>query len=364
MGKIKYTKNTEQYWKDRSYHATEMGLKSSDELLKEMKKLYEDSYTSIEKEINAFYGKYAKDNSLSFEEVNKRLNPQELKSFKKETNAYYNKINSLYKKGKISKELLYKYRNELRELSAKSYLSRLEYIKSSMRNRLIEMGGKEYGLFTEKFKDNIGQFHLQESYNADMAKGFSTGFSAYSEQDVNKLLNERWLGENYSDRIWKNKSKLVESLNNDLMKGIALGWNPNKTAKLIQESYQTSLYNCERLARTETIHLLNSVTEDTYKEHGIEKYQFVCDLSERTCPECGALDGQVFNLKDKVEGVNYPVIHPNCRCTTIPYFEKDEIDEMFEESSRVAYDGEGKIYEVPSSMSYNDWLDLVKGKQK
>ena len=343
MGKIKYTKNTEQYWKDRSYHATEMGLKSSDELLKEMKKLYEDSYTSIEKEINAFYGKYAKDNSLSFEEVNKRLNTQELKSFKKETNAYYNKINSLYKKGKISKELLYKYRNELRELSAKSYISRLEYIKSSMRNQLIEMGGKEYGLFTEKFKENIGQFHLQESYNADMTKGFSTGFSPYSKQDVDKLLNERWLGENYSDRIWKNKSKLVESLNNDLMKGIALGWNPNKTAKLIQESYQTSLYNCERLARTETIHLLNSVTEDTYKEHGIEKYEFVCDLSERTCPECGALDGQVFNLKDKVEGVNYPVIHPNCRCTTIPYFEKDEIDEMFEESSRVAYDGEGKI---------------------
>ena len=208
MGKIKYTKNTEQYWKDRSYHATEMGLKSSDELLKEMKKLYEDSYASIEKEINAFYGKYAKDNSLSFKEVNKRLNPQELKSFKKETDAYYNKINSLYKKGKISKELLYKYRNELRELSAKSYISRLEYIKSSMRNQLIEMGGKEYGLFTEKFKDNIGQFHLQESYNADMAKGFSTGFSPYSKQDVDKLLNERWLGENYSDRIWKNKSKL------------------------------------------------------------------------------------------------------------------------------------------------------------
>ena len=39
-------------------------------------------------------------------------------------------------------------------------------------------------------------------------------------------------------------------------------------------------------------------------------------------------------------------------------------EQMFEESSRVAYDGEGKIYEVPSSMSYNDWLDLVKGKQK
>ena len=51
-------------------------------------------------------------------------------------------------------------------------------------------------------------------------------------------------------------------------------------------------------------------------------------------------------------------MHPNCRCTTIPYFEKDEIDLMFEESTRIAYDENRNIYEVPSSMTYEEWNKL------
>ena len=59
-------------------------------------------------------------------------------------------------------------------------------------------------------------------------------------------------------------------------------------------------------------------------------------------------------------GVNYPPLHPQCRCTTIAYFEPDEIDEMFEESERIAKeDGVGEWYEVPASMSYTQWINTV-----
>ena len=76
--------------------------------------------------------------------------------------------------------------------------------------------------------------------------------------------------------------------------------------------------------------------------------------------KCAYWDGKHYSRKEAVTGVNYPPTHPLCRCTTIPYFEPDEIDEMFEESERIAReDGAGEWYEVPASMSYAQWINTV-----
>ena len=125
-------------------------------------------------------------------------------------------------------------------------------------------------------------------------------------------MKEKWLEDNYSSRIWKDKGRLLTSIETELLSGIAQGHNPKKIAEAMAEKYSQNYKNCERVARTETIHTMNVATSNAYKAHGIEKYEFVCDLSERTCVKCGALDGTVHDLKYKQEGVNYPVMHPNC----------------------------------------------------
>ena len=178
---------------------------------------------------------------------------------------------------------------------------------------------------------------------------------------LEKVVKGKWLEDNYSSRVWKDKGRLLTSIETELLSGIAQGHNPKKIAEAMAEKYSQNYKNCERVARTETIHTMNVAASNAYKAHGIEKYEFLCDLSERTCEKCGALDGTVHDLKYKQEGVNYPVMHPNCRCTTIPHFEKDEIDAMFDESTRIAYDENRKIYEVPESMTYTEWKN---GKYK
>ena len=357
MKNIKINPEQEKYWKDRFALSKSMGNKTENEIMSSMQKIYKESLSNIQKEINSFYAKYADSEGLSFSEVKKRLNPEELKSAKEEISRYYNQIDKLARRGgKVQTSLLRQYSQTLKEQSAKAYMSRLEELKLAIQQEAIKLGVKEVDTFNSSFSKLYDDTYSRKSYEIDKYMGFSNGFS---ERNVEKAINERWLGANYSDRIWQNKDKLINGIETTFLQGVARGQNPKKIASELNKTMQTGFYNCERLCRTETIHILNEATMNSYKDHGIERYQFVCGLDERTCPICGSLDGEIFDLKDKMEGANYPVLHPNCRCTTIPYFEPDEIDKMFEESTRVAKNEDGELYYVPESMTYDEWKEIV-----
>ena len=351
---------TADYWIDRAFSAEEAADKTTEELLRDMKKVYRNSLAEVEKEIQAFYGRYAEENGLTMQEVHRRLDPKQLKSAREEIKRYYDFADPK----KIGKDMSDEYRAELRRLSARAYMSRLEEIKARLKYQVIKLAAEENKAFDRAMKEAYAEAHAQTSYTIDRGLGFSEGYSAPDEDTLDKVVKAKWLDRNYSDSIWLDKGKLLTSIENELLTGIARGQNPRKIAEAMADKYGQDYRNCERLARTETIHYMNEATYDSYKEHGVEKYQFVCGLDERTCPACGDLDGKVENVRYKEEGINYPVMHPNCRCTTVPFFEKDDIDAMFEEASRAAYDEDHKIYDVPESMTYKQWLETIGSDQQ
>ena len=59
-----------------------------------------------------------------------------------------------------------------------------------------------------------------------------------------------------------------------------------------------------------------------------------------------------FPVKDARPGVNFPPMHPNCRCTTIP----DMSEQVIAKIKRAARDpATGKSITVPGNMSYAEW---------
>lgn len=343
----------DSYWQDRAETIFQAGEKSANEMLKSMQKVYKETYSSIEKEINAFYGKYATDNKLSLIEVNKRLNPQELKSAKEEIKRYYDMVDS----SKISPNMAKQYKDELRLQSAKAYMSRLEELKLSIQNQLIKLGEKEYVAFSDTLYDIYDDTYNKYSFDIDKYRGFSTGFEQLNTKKIDKALQERWLGENYSDRIWKNKAKLMNELETTFLQGVAQGFNSKKIAQNMAKNMNASYKNCERLARTESGHIMGEASKQNYKDTGVEKYQFIATLDNKTSEICQSLDNEVFLVKEAQEGINYPEMHPNCRSTTIPYFEKDEIDDMFDVAMRSARDENGKVYYVSADTTYKQWKE-------
>ena len=66
------------------------------------------------------------------------------------------------------------------------------------------------------------------------------------------------------------------------------------------------------IARTETLRAHNEGRKVFYREAGIKKIKWMTADDERTCPQCGPLDGNVYRLED-----DPGIIHPGCRCSRV-----------------------------------------------
>lgn len=130
-------------------------------------------------------------------------------------------------------------------------------------------------------------------------------------------------GKSSSYRVNKNLNKLQQTLEDGLVDIVARGQSKDKLVEKLQERFNVSFHEADRLARTEVSHLQNQATMDSYVEEGVEKYQFLAEIDNRTSDICIEHNGLVYNTADAIVGENYPPLHVNCRSTTIPYLNRN-----------------------------------------
>lgn len=51
------------------------------------------------------------------------------------------------------------------------------------------------------------------------------------------------------------------------------------------------------------------------KEEGKTRYEYVTAGDEHVCGICQTLEGETFDIESAMPGVNFPPMHPNCRCS-------------------------------------------------
>ena len=189
----------------------------------------------------------------------------------------------------------------------------------------------------------------------DFQKGTGLGFDFFNPdtKTVEKAISQKWLGENYSDRIWKDKNKQLPIIEREVQQGIASGLPSSQISKRIEKRCDVSASNAKRLAITETSYIREQANNDAYEEAGIESYEFDATLDKRTSEICSILDSMIFKLKDKIIGVNFPPMHPRCRSTTLPHFDDIVQDGVFR-AGRGGLDG--KTIMLEPSIKYEDWI--------
>lgn len=334
--------------------------KSAEKMTADLKKIYIQTQKVIQEEIEAFWGKYARDTGMSLEDAKKALSKSEMKSYLEQTQEYYDAI------AETGYAFDPAYRQKLhRRLSLKSAVSRLEALQDDCQWQIEKLYAQEQDAFREGMGDVYEDTYYGTTFDIQQGKGFGSPFTALNTQMIEKAVSQKWLGENYSDRIWTDKDRLTLNLEKIIPQGIALGRNPRLIGNDIADQMGVRRSYGERLARTEFNMIANEATADTYGEAGIEKYQFLATLDHRTSDICQGLDLKIFKLSEKMVGVNYPPTHPNCRSSTIVYFPPDEIDAMFKSTAtRIARDPiTGKNYYVPADMSYKEWRESLTEEQ-
>lgn len=228
-------------------------------------------------------------------------------------------------------------------------MKRLNTLLAKTEARMQELYGVNLIGTTEFLKRIIPEAYYHTIFDIAQGVGLEPTFSAVPTRLIDKIINENWSGENYSKRIWSNTNKLAGNLRQVLTEAAMTGESIQKTSRKLSEAFATTNYNSRRLIRTETTYACNQAEMLSYKELDIERYEFVATLDTRTSPICQKLDGKVFETKDAQAGKNLPAMHPNCRSTTIPYFEDSR------PQFRAARDENGKRIKVPASMKYDEW---------
>lgn len=349
-------KQKTEYWTKRAEQRLINAENLTSDMLVELRKTYTATITQLEKEINAFYGKYATETGLLLEDVRKRLNPAELKSFKQQLKLYYDKVKELGGYAPDTKAYL-------RELSAKAYISRLEELQAQMRWQVENLYRTQQLKIFDTLKQGYEDTYLRATFDMQQGIGFAYSFSTLDDNKVRVAVTQKWQGSNFSDRIWADKARLIDTLNTAIPQGVALGQNPRKVAQTIAKSINTRYSNAERLARTEMSHIANESSRQAYNEvpEVLQEYKIVATLDNRTSDICQNQDGHVYKMSEWEEGITAPPFHPSCRSCTVPYFPEMDTDEY----TRIATDYEtGKSYFVPANMSYKEWRASLTTEQE
>lgn len=230
-------------------------------------------------------------------------------------------------------------------------MKRLNALLAKTQKKMQELYGVTLNDTTEFLRSIIPEAYYHTIFDIAQAVGEQPVFSAVNTRLIDQIVNDQWSGKNYSQRIWWNTSKLSEDVQQLLTTAAMSGESIYKTSRRLSERFGESMNNSVRLIRTETTYSCNQAELASYEELDIDRYKYVATLDTRTSPICQKLDGKIFETKDAKAGTNLPAMHPNCRSTTIAYFEDGMPD------IRIAKDKDGKNIKVPASMTYDEWYD-------
>lgn len=332
------------YWKNRFIKSTKDVFDSDEEYVKEIFKIYESTIEDLDSEIFKLLNSME---DVSMAEAKKLLNKYETRSFKSGLDEFRKAS-----KGFISPDV----EKELDIVSRRVRISRLQAMQVSMKSKVASLLNQEQKKLFAHLSNKFTSSYYKDLYELQRITGYKN-INSLSKDFVNNILNTSWTndGENFSDRIWKRKDKLLNTLDTELRQGLITGKRPDEITKVISDKLEVSKSNAKRLVLTESSAVHSQSRKAVYERLGVEKYEVVATLDLRTSDICRKLDGKVFDVKDYERGVTAPPFHVYCRSTTVPYYNDDIQAEI--ENTRMARDPEtGKSIRV-EKLTYNEWYD-------
>ena len=193
-------------------------------------------------------------------------------------------------------------------------------MQAQLKNEMQKLGDKEIALLSKEFENEWIDIYKSIHLPSDSA------FSTFSADGAKQMINSTWLadGKTFSQRVWGNTERLVETLNEELVHCVITGKKPTELRELLQERFNVSYNRADTLVKTEVAHIETAAAAQRYQDYGLDKYEFLGRDEHDIGCACKKLDGQVFFYSEMRAGVNAPPIHPNCRCAIIPVID-DEI---------------------------------------
>ena len=341
-----------QYWQKRFEMLEDARNKTAMQTVRSVTPAFDKAQAQIEKEIDAWYARFAKNNEISLQEAKKLLNTKELKEFRWDVEEYikYGRQNALDQK----------WMKELENASARFHISRLEALKIRTQNAAERAFGNELDQLDSMAARIYTDDYYHTAYEIQRGLGIGWDVGQVDQRKLDSIVSKPWTTDKqtFSNRIWKSKTQLLDSLHTELTQMCILGKAPDQAINVISKRMNVSKGQAGRLVMTEAAYFGSVAQKDCFNDLDVEKYEIVATLDNRTSDICQQMDGKVFDMKDFQAGVTAPPFHCWCRSCTVPWFEDND------DGERAARDADGQTYYVPANMKYQDWKDHFVDKTK
>ena len=340
-------KRSRKYWKDRFIKIEEASNAYGIEAFRQIEPVFDKAQKAIQREIEIWYSRYARNNQISIHEARKALTAKELEELRWDVKEYI-------QKGQEN-AIDQRWMKELENASARVHISRLEALKLRTQqaaevafgNELDVIDGMARKVYTEDYYHSI--FEMQKGFNI----GWTIG--TIDQMKLDKLIVKPWTADNktFKDRIWQSKNQMITELHQQLTRTCILGKAPDEAiealTKYVNKDIKNKKYVAGRLVMTEQAYFHSAAQKDAFNDLDVEEFEIVATIDSHTSEICQEMDLKHFPMSQYEPGVTAPPFHVFCRSVTAPYFEDNFGGE------RAARDEDGNTYYIPDNMTYKDW---------
>jgi SPP1 gp7 family putative phage head morphogenesis protein len=306
--------NSKEYWAKREAEALTQRITDEKQYDRYIKTIYSNMLDACQKEINAFYGRYAAKEGITLAEAKKRVRELDIKEYERKAKRYVKEKNFSAQANE-----------EMSIYNATMKINRLEMLKANIGLELID-GHNEL----ERFMGDILQGRTEDELKRQA--GILGKTIKNNAQKAHAIVNSSFHNATFSDRIWQYQSLMKSDLSKMLQSGLIQGKNPRALAKDLRKYWYGNdpktnggaVYCMERLMRTELARVQTEAQKQSFERNGFTEYEFI--VNSGCCDICAGLNGKHFKVAKMMPGENAPPIHPHCRCSTAAWTDSEEYE--------------------------------------
>ena len=302
--------DSQTYWKNRETEQRKHNIRDEAEYQKHIREIYQNMLDEIEKEINGFYGRYAKKEGITMAEAKKRAAKADIEALGRKAARYVK-----------TKDFSKQANDEMRLYNMTMKVNRLELLKAQIGLEMVAGFDELQKYYDEILTDRtISEFERQAGILGKTIQN--------NAKVADAIVNASFHNATFSDRIWMYQGMLKNELSSLLQTGLIQGQNPRRLATHLRKRFGVSQSNAERLMITELARVQTEAQKQSFERNGFEEYTFLA--LGTACPICRALDGKHFKIKKMLSGTNAPPMHPRCKCSTSAYEDSEDYEEWLD----------------------------------
>ena len=186
---------SKDYWRRRAKeYEQEWAERCQSTIERELASYFRESLKEIEDDIAALYGKFARDNVLSYSEARRLIRGSEFNEWRMSLKEY---VSASHTSSAIMREL--------NTLAMRSRISRLEKLYSETLRELQKLGERSESAVKDFLTTAYRERYYHGIFDFAQVGKLEIPVSKVEPAKLEKVLASRWAGGNFSSRIWKKR---------------------------------------------------------------------------------------------------------------------------------------------------------------